>query len=180
MATYTKSQMTAIWRSALGIDTLRADMTLSRVDGIDTDTYITRQMRLWYLNLLDTAPVERLALTDISAEAKAATDGDTVRVTLPENCRRTVCIRLAGWQRAAAPLTGEAAAQTAARAASDYAAPGVCEPAVIAEGRTLVCMPASSPTVTSLMAVIDPGPELYVLDESLLATIPTTIDPYAL
>ncbi|MDO4319692.1 MAG: hypothetical protein Q4C34_03880 [Bacteroidales bacterium] len=177
---YTKSQMLSLWRNALGIDTLRSDMTLSRVDGIDIDAYIGRRMRLWYLGLLDTAPLDRLTLTDIAAGVTAVADGCCARIDLPDGCRRVASVALAGWQRAVGPVGGDEARRVMARAASPYTLPGICEPAVVACGRSLLCMPATTPTVASLMAVIDPGPESYVLDESLLATIPQSIDPYAL
>lgn len=172
--------MLAQWRTALGIDTHRADSSVVRVDGIDLDAHIALRMRAWYLDLLDTAPLDRLELSDIAPAVTAHNEGRTLTAILPDVCRRVADIRLEGWERSVAPITDSRAETALAMAASPYAAPGCAEPVAVLSGRRLICCPGGTGRIASLRAVVDPGPETYILHESLLASIPGSINPYEL
>ena len=138
-------------------------------------------MRQWYLGLLATASPAHLPCLDISDQATPTHTPQGIHITLPDNCIRVIAVQLAGWQRPAVPLSHGDASSLMLRASSSYTSPGICEPAaILTPDGHLLCLPATTPTLAMLTAVIDPGPEQYILHESLLATIPRSIDPYAL
>lgn len=179
--TYSDSQMLAIWRRALGFEAALADASVERTDGIDLDAWLRHRMRQWYLHCLDTAPLEKLVLTDVAADASALLGPDphnTVSgsVTPDQGWRRIVSVRLFGWHRPAEPLEGPDGRAALERMACRFTAPSVQDPvAVLTPGRLIVA-PVVRPLVESLLVVADTGPDIYSLHESLLKTIPSQLD----
>ena len=165
--------MLRLWRIAAGLEPLRADCTVEIIEGIDTDAMIRHHMRAWYLKLLDTAPVQLLPVADIAPDLHLAhAPGGAATATLPSRARRLIDIRLSSWMQPAIPHADPAA--TLRLAVNPYCAPGPHSPACTATGRHLLLTPAraDTDTVVRAMAVTDPGPDAYILDETLLHTIP--------
>ena len=80
------------------VEPLRLDCTVSRTDGPDVDAILTEEMRSWYLDLLDNAPISTLAPVDRTATCKidALSDGRLV-ITAPDGCRRILSVWFTGW-----------------------------------------------------------------------------------
>lgn len=171
----TRSEMLACWRRALAIDPTPAGCTVAMFEGIDTDAVIGHHMRQWYLRLLDTADPALLPVDDIARDTTLAAAADSATVILPADVRRVVDIRLQGWARAVAPLARDSpeAVRRLARMASPYARPGAGEPLAVQLPGRLFVAPVDMPVISSLRVIRDPGPDTYILDESLLSTIPT-------
>lgn len=158
--TYSHQEMLKIWRRNIGLEPLRADCTIEAYEGIEINDIIGRRMRKWYLELLDTAPAHLLPLEDVGAQSSVA--GRVV--SLPANARRPLSVKLKGWPRAAL-IAVEA---RPARISPNYGdISGRRWPTARRAGGVLEVSPEGT-AVESLVAVVDPGPDTYILDESLL------------
>lgn len=173
---YTEKQMLQAWREALGLNVSLTEATVERTDGIDLDARLRRAMRAWYLDALDHGPLCHLVPEDVTAEVTEMLVAGPVTSTMeiPEAWRRMVSVQLAGWARPAVPVAAADAGLALERMASRYAAPGPAEPVAVVAGTSLICCPAA-PRAACVLAVVDPGPELYRMSESLLGTIPTDL-----
>lgn len=167
------SEMLAQWKLRRGFEPLRADCVISRADGIDLDALHRLEMRDWYLNLLNTAPVEMLVLTDIASDITVIPTEDGVgTVLLPESCHRLVEFQLNGWSRPATiiepPDCYEAQMQI-----NPYSRGGVAQPVVVKRANRLhlYSLPPGTPSILRAMAVVEPADGTFEMDESALATI---------
>jgi len=162
------------WMLHCGFEPLRADAAVVRADGIDLEKLMAQRMRQWYLDLLDTAPVELLETDDIAGNLTVTVlaDGSGL-IMLPEECRRLLSIRLEGWTRNAAIVSAGSAA--ARRQCNLMTRAGASCPVAVADGREirLFSPVAGRATVASAIAVMRPEPDIYRLDERALALIPT-------
>lgn len=180
--TYTEHDMLAIWLRVLGLEASQAgaDVT-ARSDGIDVRAYLRRAMRSWYLHQLDHAPVAALTVTEARAEAEGLFEllprsADIGRVAVPERWRRICSVHVHGWQRPVEPVAMAQAGAALERLVSRYSMPGPAEPLAVLTPGALICAPVGRPAFESLTVVADPGPDTYTLHESLLETIPKSID----
>lgn len=171
--TLTHSEMLSRWMLHCGFEPLRADAAVVRTDGIDLERLMAQQMRQWYLDLLDTAPVEMLETDDIAAQLDVTTDGDGVgRVALPADCRRLISIRVKGWSRDATIV--DAGSALARRQCNRLTRGGSACPVAVVEGRrvALYSLAGDTAVVESAMAVMRPADDVYRLDERALSLIP--------
>lgn len=166
----TKPEMLALWKRRHFLEPLRADCTIQRSDGVDLDTIVQEEMRLWYLKQLAEAPVELLAPEDLTMTAKVrrSTQG-TALITLPENVVRVVAVKLGGWERPARVMTNG----NQPYRGNPFAVGGVAHPvAVVLPGNTLELFspesPHTIPVVDLLVVITDPGPDTYIMDERLI------------
>lgn len=175
MLTMTKAEMLAYWRRALALAPGSEGCTVTVSGGFTSDAGLERAVRMWYLNLLDTAPPALLPTVDIGL--------DIITEPCAENCsrlhwqrgdlRRVLWVRLDQWVTGTAPIAdGSDARQALARLASPFGMPGNRQPLAAFTPEGLVVAPAAVvASVDSFVAVADPGTEVYTLDESLLATV---------
>lgn len=160
------------WRMRRALEPLRSDCVVQRADGIDLDPLLKMEMRDWYLNLIDTAPIEMLAPEDICADVALVVKSDgSAEVALPERCRRVVEVRLEEWDRAAhivKPGSRQARCQQ-----SRYSRGGAVEPVAIVENGSmrLYSVLSSAPKLVKLLCVVEPEDGYYTFDERALATI---------
>lgn len=172
--TLTLEQMLTHWRRALGLGADGNPASVEVVeDTVTTDRLVTG-MRRWYLDLLDNAPLKHLCTTDVTDSARMAHDSDGLSVlTLPANVRRVVSLTVNGRRRR--PDNDEdrrmmlhmLVANPYARRAPDNAA-------VMATDRpdTIEIFCTGKPVITQIIAVADPGDELFCFDESALSLLP--------
>lgn len=170
--TYTSSELLTLVRQRLGLGTTRADASVAEWEGIDTDAMLRARMRSWYLHRLDTAPPALLPVSEISRQCTLSAAGTSHHIILlPSDCRRVLSVRLQGWQCRVQPVSHDSAegAMLLRRLASPYARPGTASPTAVltADGRLTVA-PVDIPVVESLRAIVDPGPDTYILCPSLL------------
>lgn len=173
MMTYTQEEMLAIWRTRLGFDELRTDCTVERYDGLDVNAGILAAMRAWYLNLLSTAPAQLLPVRQFSPATSAA-GSSLLRLVPPPECRRVLEVSSPRWACPAEPQSRRDVAGLLAGLSSPYAeaAPGLPVAAVCGDG-SLLAAPLDEDSAVTLTGVADPGPDTYILDPSLLSSIPT-------
>ena len=185
--TLTHAQMLALWRRAAGLEESRSDCSIEQFGGLDSDAAIATAMRQWYLNLLDTAPLRHLQLTDIAAGLQLKADSEVpgkYSIQLPANVRRACSLVLVGSVLSVPILeSGSVASPDMARLAALQANPfsraGALRPVAVRSGSTVTLFSASQavPVLSRLWAVVDPGDETYVMDESALSLLP---NPYSL
>lgn len=159
------------WRSARGLEPERGDCSVEIFDGADVTARLATEMRQWYLNLLDTAPLRYLTLTDIAAKVHPVVTEIQGLWTahLPRDVRRTVSLLLEG---APAPAPVLAADRLPGRVYNPYVRGCDAAPRAFAVDGILYIYSSRMPVLKALTAVIDPGDEEYVFDESALGLIP--------
>lgn len=99
-------------------------------------------------------------------------------VSADQSVRRLISIRLSGWERAATVVSRCEAARFLKLEENRYSRAGTASPsAIIDEAGKVTVTPATGITVVSALAIVDPGPDNYVLDERALDTIPSIFTP---
>ncbi|MDE6134768.1 MAG: hypothetical protein K2F79_04260 [Muribaculaceae bacterium] len=161
-----------------GLQPLNSGLDYRSTEGVDVDTIVTFRLRQWYLDLLDHGAPPMLAPENIAADVgsfAAAAPSGGVAIELPAACRRVFSLKMKGWQRSA-PVGQETGLSDAIRRQlNPYSAATAARPLAILSGRTILAWPAGTgPQVQELTAVLDPGPGLYIMDESALSTLPVT------
>lgn len=171
--------MLALWRRRLGYDDLRRECNIEFFEGHDVDGTIADNMRRWYLHMLDTAPPALVPTRWLAPAAIKAAGTSLVRMAIPESARRVLAVESPRWSRPAEPLMADAARVALARLASPFCIPDSAQPLVAVEpdGRAVLAAPLDPSDAVTVLVVTDPGPESYIIDESLLNTIPTTLLP---
>lgn len=177
IVTLSSQQMLQTWRDCAGLEPLSADCSIERFDGIDINSRLTRLMRQWYLALLDSAspefigpPVNATALVSL----EQPDDRSTAVITCDPSVRRLVSIRLSGWQCEAEVRPCD---RDPAMLANRFARPGVCAPSAwrLPSSSVRVAPADAGSHIVAASAVIDPGPDVYRLDERALATIDSSL-----
>ncbi len=171
---YSKADMLALWKRRHLLVSPRTDGAVSRHDNVEVDAMCIEAMRLRYVELLATAPARLLVPQNVAINAKLTrTYQGTGYLTVPDNVVRVLSVKLSGWERAA-PVTDADAAQRRLEG-NRYACGGVAAPVAVARSKGVIELYAlphsrSLPLVESVTAIVDPGPELYVMDEELLGS----------
>lgn len=172
---FSAEEMLYQWRLRRALLPMREDCTVTRYDGIDLDSLLRLQMRDWYLNLLDTAPLEMLTLTDISADiAVVRRDDGLDTVTLPGNCRRLVEFRLEEWERPA-EIVADPHSPVAVMQTNPFSRGGACRPVAVCHNNTLYLYSVTSavPKIAKALAVMLPEDGTFEMNERALSLIPT-------
>lgn len=174
--TFSSEDMLEIWRLRRGMTPCRNDCDIYRTDAADVDLLLGEEIDRWYRHLLDTAPVEMLAVGDIAPDVTARTDGDgVVTIALPDRCRRVIGVRLSGWRRDAELVTDLSSAR-ARMQMSEFVRGGSEFPVAIVEKDRLTLYsvdPLHKTEVISLRCVTEPPAGVYILDRRALETIPS-------
>lgn len=172
----TTDEMLEVWRLHRALLPLREDCVVERHDGIDLDIYLRREMRNWYLELLDTAPLEMLKVTDIADETMVRLNADrSGTVILPDRCRRVTEVKLDGWLRPAR-IVDAAELPVVSWQQNPFTMGDEAEPIAICDcgSLQLYSVPdgVTAPRLASLKCVIEPDEGIYELDERAFSLIP--------
>lgn len=172
---YTRDDMLKLWRTRAGLEPSRTDCRIEIVEGIDADAFIEPAMRAWYLRLLDTADPALLPVDDVHHDISLTVcpGHEAVEGELPSSVRRLLEVRMTGWLNSAIPCTPVAQPRRHALALNPYSAPGPTHPLCSLDGRRICMRPFTDDgdVLVLARAVVDPGPDRYILDDSLLSTI---------
>lgn len=166
--------MLALWRRNALVEPSADSCSVELFDGLRVDELLEERMRAWYLAMLDRSdPAVVTDATGLFAVSETA-DGIWRRIKVDSAVRRVLSLRLAGWEQAVNVVRDDRAAELVAASANPYLRPTAATPAavIMADG-ALYASPVTEPVIVSATATVDTGPELYRLDESALATIPT-------
>ncbi len=182
--TLTHDQMLDLWRLAAGLCPAAVDASIERFDSLDINRRLCLAMRHWYLELLDNAPLRLLRQTDITDRLNFKHTGDLYSARIPVDTRRVTQVTLGGIPAEILPSPVPMLTDTRLPLNRDTFSPSTddCRPgATDATDITLSPRAAVTPTAVyvpptasdiAVYAVLDPGEETYVLDESLLSQIP--------
>ena len=129
-----ESEMLALWKQLMHLDTPRRDCAVEWDDGVDIDALLTTHIKQWYAQLLNTAPCHLLPVQDVKSDVllQACIDG-TVEATPPQYCVRPVEWRLNGWERSVTTFL-EPSSREAMVQLNKWTRGGACNPAVIDYG----------------------------------------------
>ena len=170
------SELLEYRRTMAGLEPALLDFTVERMDGIDISHIIAMRLRNWYLNLLDTAPAALLPVRDVASQAIVAPGqlNGTSIVTLPDGARRPVAIRMAGWNTAVPVLGVECLDRVVLLQNNPFTAATASYPIAVADAASItgVLVFPSAQAVQQATAVMDPGEGTFILDESLIASMP--------
>lgn len=175
----TDAQMMTLWRRAQGLEAARSDCSIEVFEGYDISSSLITAMRQWYLNLLDTAPLQHLQTTDISSQIILTNIAAGVwQFTLASDVRRLISMQIEGCSHATNILSYDEAQRQIALCTNRYSRNGIANPLAVRQGSvvTLYCRTSNGeqPVITSSIAVTDPGDEWYIFNESALSLIPKT------
>lgn len=168
MLRLSRAQMLERWMRMRGFGPVRSDAAVVRTDGIDLGLLMEEEMRRWYVRMLDEADARLLPTDNLAGEVTLkADDAAGAVISLPERARRVVSLRMSNWKRGAT-IVAEGSAQ-ARRQDNGLACSGVwCPVAIALSGGCLrVTDITAAGGVAELTAVVDPGPDTYIFDESL-------------
>lgn len=175
--TLTKTEMLELRRVAGGLGHSRADCSIERTDGLEVDEILLADTRKWYLDLLDTGELRQLAPEDISASVLLTTmyEFKGAILTVPDNCRRVFSVTMDNWRCAAPVLPASEYGRVAALQMNPYTAATEETPVAVLSADGKVHAWPGAGKAQSVIAVTDPGPDLYILDDSALPS-PQIID----
>lgn len=167
-------EMLSQWRMRRELEPLRSDCTVSRADGIDLTPLLVAQMRDWYLGLLDNAPLEMLAVTNIANDvALVVNEQDGMAtITLPSQCRRVVEVKLTTWARPAEIVGPDSS--LAMRQKWKFTRAGTTYPVAINDNgllRLYGVERGNTPKIERLLCVMEPEDGFYTFDERALSLI---------
>lgn len=157
--TFTREQMLALWRRHVAAEPERTDFDMERTDGIDLDSRLEREMRCWYLQLLDNGREQWLAPVDLSVKAQVQPVGHIMAVKAPEGCRRVLAVKFAGW-----PVPVAVADRMPPEAANPYCRRRL---AWRVSGREIAVTGATG-DLARLECAWDSGQDEYTFDDSAL------------
>lgn len=169
--TLTYEEFQTLWRLRRGLEPLRTDCRIDRIDGIDLPELERGAMEAWFARQLREAPVEMLATTDIAATVRLdiMSDGSGT-VALPDGVVRVVAVEMSGWARGATLATDSSLRQAQL---NPYCRGGTNAPVAVADNRRLrLYTPAQGGTLTRLEVIAEPEGDRYTFDSSLLELIP--------
>lgn len=160
IVTLSHERMLGLWRGRAGLEPALAGASVERFDSLEIDTLLAVKMRAWYLELLDTAPLDRLDVRDVTSRVKVEACGVRCRRVSPGVDVR----RVAGVE-----LDGEGAVLLSRGRPGDARALRMLENPLM---RHCTAVDEGDGTWTvygdgalTVRGVMDPGDELYRLDE---------------
>lgn len=160
-----KSEMLELWRNLRAAEPIRLDCTVGRTDGVDYDEFLEREMRAWYLDLLDNGNESQLATVDVAAQAQTVVGNGLTVVEAPSDCRRILRVQFSDWTAAIAPndelTTVEACAGN----------PFSLRPKAARINNRTIAVCGTVGELSSLVCAVDHGTQSYIFDDSAIKTI---------
>lgn len=175
----TDQQMLAMWREAKGLEPMRSDCSIETFDGYDITSAMMVEMRQWYLQLLDTAELRYLELSDITDSLKLKPVANGVwQFSIPTDTRRIITLQINGCKHLTPVQSRAESLREIELNRNRYSRSTAENPLAVITGRivTLYCATddGQAPEIIGSQAVVDPGDEWYVMNESALTLLPTS------
>lgn len=162
--TLTRGEMLDLWRNIRMAEPLRLDCVVERTDGPDLTAFLEGEMRAWYLHLLDRGDLRYVCPTDVVSTATVS-GADLKTVEVSPSARRVLNVEFVGW---GAPVAVNASEAEVRAAASN---PFSRRPLVAAIGPNRLIVAGAAGTLKSVSALLDPGPDSYIFDDSVISLI---------
>ena len=175
MKVYSREEMIALWRKVMNIDVARRECSVERADGIDVDALLQQHIDVWYGNLLQTAPLKWVPVSDVAQLVNVSADAEgVVTLVLPEHCVRLMEVQMQGWRQSVCEFASPDS-EVAHMQASQWLRGGNCNPVAVAYDNRVVLYSithAQEPVVALARGVIRPHDGSYVFSEQAISTIP--------
>lgn len=183
--TLTHEQMLELWKLHSGLEPALAEASVSRFDCLDVDRLLSLKMRAWYVDLMrrgDTAYVEPVEIVD-RLKFKRTRDKHALVARLPPDVVCVISTKLDGFRPpVSAPaldadsVESKMATRRGAHACLTRRAAPPKPDAWVAEDNLIVdYFDIEARVPWSVMAITDPGDELYRLTEAALGLIPRAV-----
>lgn len=163
--------MLSQWRMRRALEPLRSDCTVERIDGIDLDAFLKMEMRNWYLNLLDTAPLHLLSITDVASLVSLSFNTDlSATIILPKGCRRVVEISLDCRNSPITIISADSPLATCQQ--NPFSRSGSVAPvAIVHHDHAIIYAGSNNFNISHMLCVMEPDDGVYELDEAALSLI---------
>lgn len=172
--TLTADEMLGRCRLLALLEPLEGEAGLVREEGVDTGRLLEMMIRARYLAMLDEGDPSLTVARDITERVTLDEDaGGGAIIDLPAGCRCVREVRLSGWSRAVCPLPASCAEarRRLRHVANPFLRVSAGDPWALAEeGRLRVWAPAGA-RVERLVAVMEPPPGVYELDDKAIPLI---------
>lgn len=132
-----------------GYTSVRNDCSVERFDGIDLDAVLAPRLQEDYLRWLDGADPDMLRLEDVRTRAVLTSQEGVTVLTLPDDCRSLVAVRLQGWRRRADIIDADSGDVRLSRIGNEFAQPEAEHPLAVRRGRQYELWPGVSPLITA-------------------------------
>lgn len=190
---YTLAEMEELWRRRLGLLENDCGCVVTRHDGTALNALIADRIRAWYAHLLRTADVSLLPVRDLAADVETVrlASANCLELELPPQGVRPLLVKLTDWPEPTATFAAPGS-DAAALQSSRYLCATPSRPVAVLCGRMLRLHGLTSAPgygeaayapdlqlrrrVEQLLMVAEPDePDTFILDTSLLLTIPADI-----
>lgn len=171
----TDAQMLTHWRIHRGLVNEHAQGSVEVFDNKDLTKRLHMEMRQWYLELLDNGSLRHLILNDIKNRISVSNVGKGIwHLKIPADVRRVVSVAIDGADTTVTFYDPAVDSYQHALNANQFSRSGMARPTAIInpdKSITLFCCSPQTPVLAYAMAVVDPGDEVYELDESALSIL---------
>lgn len=172
--------MLACYRLQAGLSLQGAACAIEVSDGIDVDSILPAALRAWYAAQLDSADPQLLPTVDIGPSLRPtqySAPAGSCRLVLPASARRLLSLHPSPTGAPACIYPADALDEVLRRQLNPYTAATAEAPEAVMLGSgggsiELLLWPAAA-SVASAKVVTDPGDDSFVLDEQLLARLPS-------
>lgn len=170
----TKQQIRLLARQILGFEHSLVSANIEQTDGIRVDDLIDKAIRAWYLDLLDNGDIAMLVpQTPEHLSVTLSRTCDGAQLTLPDSVRRVLFVHHEGWKRAANVLPASELQRIVSRQRNPFTAATPYTPVAVEDPdcRHIVTFPTPENANGAVTAVIDPGDDDFIFDESAIASL---------
>lgn len=186
---YTLTEMEGIWRRRLGLLDDDCGCVVTRHDGTSLNALIADRIRSWYAELMHKAEIQLLPIRDVTDEIQTIhlISGNCIEIELPVKGLRVISVKLDDWAEPLDVISSNDS-DAAALQHNRFLRATPRRPVAIVSGHTLRLYGLSNESkenvtesnlrsrLTRLTMVAYPETsDTYILDTSLLDTIPNTI-----
>lgn len=179
MHSYSEAEMLQLWKTKMNLQPALRECVIERADGVDIDELLTMHIRLWYANLLETAPAEWLPQENFATILRPqADDNGRVDVVLPSRSVRPVVWKLQEWK---CPITEFHSPESAVAKLqqSPYMRGNPSAPVGVLCANKL-CLFSATPSCNARIdmgfCVVKPETGEYLIHKRALSTIPTSLE----
>lgn len=160
----TRDEMLGLWRNLRMGEPSRLDCAVERTEGADFTAWLEAEMRSWYLDLLDRGDLRYVCPTNVASTATVV-GSDLKTIEVSPSARRILSVEFSEW---GSPVTVNATEREVRAAGAN---PYWHRPLVAAIAPNRVIVAGGGGSLKSINALLDPGADSYVFDDSALSLI---------
>ncbi len=181
--TLTREEMLELWRLRRHLEPLALPASVTRTDGLDTETLIETEMNRWYEEQLLTLPADRLPLNDVAQECEITIQPDgSWLVTLPPTVMRVVAVKIDGWLKEATIVTDPASPLAHAQL-NPFSRGNRYNPVVVMQQNRMLIYtpPPGASQLKKVICVTRPADRTYILTRTMMPPLfnePTSYATY--